>query len=365
MKGLFTEFVQADAAVRRRDGGTGLGLAISEQLAHVMGGGIRVVSVPGKGSTFTVDLALKRVTPIAGEEERGVVAFSGRVLLAFDRPLERRSLAYALSSAGVRAEDVEFAMAASTLESAAQNAEPFDHIVVDSAIGPAAAGELLTLARKFNPNARVQGIVLVNVLSRAGLSKFRASGFEAYLVRPVRPASMMMQLGIHRPKQAVLPPPASKSVDRGSTSMPEQGAVRRRLLLAEDNEINALLAKKVLEKCGCDCVAVTNGAEAVAAVRGTLDEKSLPFDLVLMDIFMPQVDGIEAARAIKALYADLPDRERCAPPIVALTANAFAEDKKRYLEAGIDDYLAKPFDKAGLEAVLKRWFVQTAGDAAA
>ena len=365
MKGLFAEFEQADAAVRRRDGGTGLGLAISKQLAHVMGGGIRVVSVPGKGSTFTVDLALKRVTPIAGEEERGVVAFSGRVLLAFDRPLERRTLAYALSSAGVRAEDVEFAIAASTLESAARNAEPFDHIVIDGAIGPAAAGELLTLARKLNPNARVQGIVLVNVLSRASLSKFRASGFEAYLVRPVRPASMMMQLGIHRPEQAVLPPAASKSVDRGSTSMPEQGEVRRRLLLAEDNEINSLLAKKVLEKCGCDCVAVTNGAEAVAAVRGMLDEKSLPFDLVLMDIFMPQVDGIEAARAIKALYADLPDRERCAPPIVALTANAFAEDKKRYLEAGIDDYLAKPFDKAGLEAVLKRWFVQTAGDAAA
>ena len=168
-------------------------MAISEQLAHVMGGSIRVVSVPGKGSTFTVDLALKRVTPIAGEEERGVVAFSGRVLLAFDRPLERRALAYALSSAGVRAEDVEFAMAASTLESTARNAELFDHIVVDSAIGPAAAGELLTLARKLNPDARVQGIVLVNVLSRAGLSKFRASGFEAYLVRPVRPASMMMQ----------------------------------------------------------------------------------------------------------------------------------------------------------------------------
>ena len=365
MKGLFAEFEQADAAVRRREGGTGLGLAISEQLAHVMGGSIRVVSVPGKGSTFTVDLALKRVTLIAGEEERAVVAFSGRVLLAFDRPLERRTLAYALSSAGVRAEDVEFAIAASTLESAARNAEPFDHIVIDSAIGPAEAGELLTLARNLNPNARVQGVVLVNVLSRASLSKFRASGFEAYLVRPVRPAAMMMQLGVHRPEQAVLPPAASKSVDRGSTSMPEQGEVRRRLLLAEDNEINSLLAKKVLEKCGCDYVAVTNGVEAVAAVRGTLDEKSLPFDLVLMDIFMPQGNGIEAARAIKALYADLPGRERRAPPIVALTANAFAEDKKRYLEAGMDDYLAKPFDRADLEAVLKRWFVQTADDAAA
>ncbi len=137
------------------------------------------------------------------------------------------------------------------------------------------------------------------------------------------------------------------------------------MLLAEDNEINSLLAKKVLEMCGCDYVAVTNGAEAVAAVRGVLDGEDLPFDLVLMDIFMPQLDGIEAARAIKAMYADLPEAEGCAPPIVAVTANAFAEDKRRCLEAGMDDYLAKPFDKARLEAVLRRWFEQTAAAAAA
>ena len=100
-------------------------------------------------------------------------------------------------------------------------------------------------------------------------------------------------------------------------------------------------------------------------MRGALERKETPFDLVLMDIFMPQLDGMEAARAIKALYADLPKKEHCAPPIVALTANAFAEDKKRYLKAGIDDYLAKPFDKASLEAVLKRWFGEIAGETAA
>jgi CheY-like chemotaxis protein len=137
------------------------------------------------------------------------------------------------------------------------------------------------------------------------------------------------------------------------------------VLLAEDNEINSLLVKKVLEKCGCDYVAVGNGAAAVAAVRATLKGEDLPFDLVLMDIFMPQVDGIEAARAIKAMYADRREGEGRAPPIVALTANAFAEDKKRYLEAGMDDYLAKPFDMASLQAVLRRWFAQTAGGAAA
>ena len=127
------------------------------------------------------------------------------------------------------------------------------------------------------------------------------------------------------------------------------------MLLAEDNEINSLLAKRVLEKCGCDFIAVTNGAEAVAAVKLAMQGEARGIDLVLMDIFMPQLDGLEAARAIKELDATAADRG-AAPPIVALTANAFAEDKQRYLAAGMDDYLAKPFDKAGLEAVLKRWF---------
>jgi CheY-like chemotaxis protein len=138
---------------------------------------------------------------------------------------------------------------------------------------------------------------------------------------------------------------------------------RRRVLLAEDNEINALLAKRVLEKCGCDYVAVTNGEEAVAAVRRTLDGEAPAVDLMLMDIFMPQLDGLEATRAIRELYAGRTGH-RAVPPIVALTANAFAEDKRRYLDAGMDDYLAKPFDKAGLEAVLRRWVGHVAGGGA-
>ena len=362
MKGLFAEFEQAEAAIQRRDGGTGLGLAISKQLVRVMGGDIRVVSRPGQGSTFTVDLALKRVKPITEEEDRNFPVATGHVLLAFDRPLERRTLAFALSSAGVPTAEAEFAKVVSTLELAARDSKPFDRIVIDGSVGPTAAAEVLALARKLNPESKVRGIVLVNVLSRANLREFRASGFDAYLVRPVRPASMMMQLGLRRPASPAPAHAANEAIDLGSAG---QGAPRRRLLLAEDNEINSLLAKKVVEKCGCDYVAVKNGAEAVAAVHETLDGKKLPFDLILMDIFMPQVDGIEAARAIRTMYADRREAEGHAPPIVALTANAFAEDKKRYLEAGMDDYLAKPFDKASLEAVLRRWLEQSSDDAAA
>jgi CheY-like chemotaxis protein len=126
------------------------------------------------------------------------------------------------------------------------------------------------------------------------------------------------------------------------------------VLLAEDNDINALLACTVLEKAGARVVRAGNGADAVARVQEALGGRQR-FDLVLMDIHMPDMDGVEAARRIRALYPEgaLPGAAR--PPIVALTANAFAEDRAAYLEAGLDDYLAKPFEKADLAALLERW----------
>jgi CheY-like chemotaxis protein len=282
------------------------------------------------------------------------------VLLAFDRRLERGALSYALSSAGVSAVEADFSVASRALEAAVGEGAPFDRVVIDAAEGPAAAGRLLARARELNRHRKVRGIVLVNVLGRASLSQFRAAGFDAYLVRPVRPASMMLHLGLHSPRKL-----SDTDADRTPQS-PALGAIGnrplRRVLLAEDNEINSLLAKRMLEKCGCDYIAVPNGEEAVAAVRRSLDGEAPLVDLVLMDIFMPQLDGVEATRAIRELYAaQMPGTP--VPPIVALTANAFAEDKQRYLEAGMDDYLAKPFDKAALEGLLKRWFGQMAGGA--
>jgi PAS domain S-box-containing protein len=362
MRRLFTEFEQADAAVRRHDGGTGLGLAISMQLARAMRGGIRVASTLGKGSTFTACLALQPVEIAANDAGQGPIGEGVRVLLAFDRPLERRALAYALASAGVAVAEVDFARAADVLDAALAEGRPFDRLVIDGVEGSDTAGRLLGKARQLNRQTKVRGIVLVNVLARASLSEFRAAGFDAYLVRPVRPASLMLHLGLCRPETSAAvrsEPVVPASPQAGWTSA-------RRVLLAEDNEINALLAKRVLEKCGCEYLAVANGAEAVAAVGQMLRGETRGVDLILMDIFMPQLDGLEAARAIKQLYASAPVGT-AAPPIVALTANAFAEDKQRYLEAGMDDYLAKPFDKSGLEAVLHRWFDDHGGntDAAA
>ena len=358
MRDLFCDFAQVDSALQRGNGGTGLGLPISMQLARAMGGEIRIASEPGKGSVFTADLMLKRESAEAhAADERApqtrVLVDSGRVLLAFDRPLERRALYEGLSAVGVEAMEADFSSAAPALAEAADKGVPFDRLVIDGTEGPAAAGAVLSEARRLNGSGKVRGVVLVDVMTRAALAQFRTVGFDAYLVRPVRPASMLMHLALCRDVS-----------DTGSGALLTDGVLHaptlpfatspRRVLLAEDNEINALLAKRVLEKCGCEYIAVGNGADAVAAARSAMLGEAAAIDLVLMDIFMPQLDGIEAARAIKSLYAE----SGClfaAPPIVALTANAFAEDRQRYLAAGMDDYIAKPFDRANLEAVLLRW----------
>ena len=130
-------------------------------------------------------------------------------------------------------------------------------------------------------------------------------------------------------------------------------ATDRRALLAEDNQINALLARKMLEKSGWQVVHVENGRDAVETMSRAIDGRiSIPFDLVLMDIHMPEMDGIEATREIRKL---LEAAEQKAPPIVALTANAMPEERQQYLEAGLDDYLAKPFEREDLDALLAKW----------
>lgn len=353
MKGLFGEFEQAEATARRQNGGTGLGLAISKRLARAMGGDIGVVSSPGSGSTFTASLRLKPLASSMDEPLAEKGPKPAAVLLAFDRSLERCSLAHVLRASGVPVTETDLAGGPAALENAAKAGAPFDRVIVDAGADAATAGALLARARALRPADSVRGLVLVNVLARASLAAFRTQGFQSYLVRPVRPSSLLQQLGMgQRASEPVAT--ARESVASGSLDLAEMES-QRRVLLAEDNEINALLARRVLQKAGCEVVAVRSGREAVAAVERTLDGREQAFDLILMDIFMPDLDGVEAACAIRNLARPPALEVQELPPIVALTANAFAEDRERYLKAGMDDYLAKPFEKADLEALLMRW----------
>jgi CheY-like chemotaxis protein len=198
-------------------------------------------------------------------------------------------------------------------------------------------------------------VVLIDPAERGDIPSFRADGFSFYLVRPVRPLSLLTQLFADVDAMPAKSPEAASPARSAFPTSPAEGRGTS-VLLAEDNDINALLACTMLEKSGARVVRVRNGAEAIAKARNELSlSNGKGFDLVFMDIHMPDIDGLEAARRIRALYPEDARPGEGRPPIVALTANAFAEDRNAYLEAGLDDYLAKPFEKADLAALFARW----------
>jgi two-component system, sensor histidine kinase and response regulator len=347
---LFSEFEQTDEAVRRQRGGTGLGLAISRRLARGMGGDISVASTLGIGSTFTLTLPVG-VMP----KSRPVLDIPSQtgepqlILVALDGPVERRIVAEILRSLGFDAVESNVADAHRLVRGPRAPSRPFSTLLVGGESGVEAARLLLESLRSGDKSA-VRGVVLIEPASRPSLPAFKASGFDAYLVRPVRPSSIVTQV-ISR-ASAQRPVSTATAHDAPTPGSAEPGHNGIRVLLAEDNDINALLATRMIERSGCSVERVVNGREAVDVLRATLDGTAPRFDLVLMDVLMPEVDGLEATRLIKGMFEEAGRRR---PPIVALTANAFSEDRQRCLDGGMDDYLAKPFEPDDLDLVLTNW----------
>ncbi len=354
---IFAEFEQAEQGPARRHGGTGLGLAISKRLVDEMGGRISVASVPGSGATFTVDL------PFAMPPELSLLGTDWpkprqreKVLLVLEGAIEATLVGELLIGMGASVARARLKDALRLAEGAAASGVPFTALLTDRAAVEAGASRLLSeLRREGHARHPARAVVIVDPAERGDIPAFRAEGFNGYLVRPIRPSSLLIQLfGEHEEQNAraaealQLTRPTPRALPGGGTGVS--------ILLAEDNDINALLACTVLEKSGARVVRARNGAEAVAKVRNALtDSQGQGFDLVFMDIHMPDMDGVEAARRIRALYPDAARPSVGRPPIVALTANAFAEDRAAYLAAGLDDYLAKPFDKEDLAALFARW----------
>ncbi|MGV8997576.1 MAG: response regulator [Parvibaculaceae bacterium] len=369
---IFDEFVQADQTMSRRFDGTGLGLAISRQLVVAMGGEIEVESKPGLGSLFRVFLpfsAVENASPRRPHLE------GQRVLILEDRPILGPSLARAARLAGA---DAQLALNTEVMIAALMTTH-FDVLIlpVDTAEGSGA--ELLARARNVAPD--IDALVLLRpqdrdrlpaLLGQEGNPSLMQRRFDGYLVRPVRATSLearleSLQSGAPRGsieqkfetaryneaqmladlKAFTGAGKGTRTPDAPRADLEPEWTARLNVLVAEDNDINALLTRTLLERDGHKVRIAKNGIELLAA----LDEpEGRLYDLVLMDLHMPHMDGFEATKRIRAL-----SDERSSLAIVALTANALADDRQICLSAGMDDYLSKPVAPDALARMLATW----------
>ncbi len=326
---IFDEFEQAQAGTGRQFGGTGLGLAITKRLVAAMGGEIRVESAAGSGSRFQCTIPLP---PADDGPPVRTADFAGTaVLIVAPGPVDGPALARQLRDwrATVRIADSEAAAETLLAEGC------FDAVVVDGAIGSAALKRIGAAAGR----AHCRAIVLVTPRDRIDIPGHRHAGF-AYLVKPVRAASLAAQLG-HGPPTAAAPPLVPHR------SPPP--AARLAVLVAEDNEVNALLTRHLLGRLGHRTVMTASGAEALAAFVAA-QSTAAPFDLVLVDLQMPGMDGLETARRMRASERD---GRRIA--IIAVTADATSDIREACLSAGLDDVVTKPLDRDRLAAALAQF----------
>jgi len=343
---LFNAFQQVDASTTRRFGGTGLGLAISKRLAGLMGGEVGVESVEGRGSTFWFTAVLGKQPPRErGEGTPGADLRGARVLAVDDNATNRLILAEQLASWDVRhAEAESAAKAIDMLRAACAEDDPFRIVLMDMQM-PEMDGESLGRAIKADPELRDTLMVMMASLGKRGDAKrLEAIGFSAYLTKPVKQSqlhdclAMVLGIGV-----APIKAPEIALVTRHTLGEARRRKVR--ILLAEDNATNQVVALAILEKLGYTADVAANGREALKALA------TVPYSLVLMDVQMPEMDGYEATRLIRDASTPVLNH---GIPIIAMTAHAMKGDRDKCLAAGMDDYVAKPVDRKELAETIER-----------
>ncbi len=338
---IFHEFVQADSSHARKFGGSGLGLAISKRLVETMGGEIGIEPGPEHGSIFWFTLPVHLIRPA----DTDTMPLQGkRIAIVSRNKVLRDGLSAQIAAHG--GESVNF--------SHLQPGGRIDAVLIDS--GTDSAPDPLV-----PPDLSVPTLVMVTPASRSRLADLRAMGFAGYLVKPIRETSLAEQLNlclamahVGRPARPAIQPQAADAAPLPekpplAVAPPPKAAAATglKILLAEDNPVNALLIRELLRRRGHEIREVITGSGAVAA----LENES--FDLLLTDIHMPGMDGIEATRAIRAMEER---NSRPRMPIVALTADALETGKRACREAGMDGFLTKPVDPAELEEMFRGLF---------
>jgi PAS domain S-box-containing protein len=333
---LFTPFTQADGTTTRKYGGSGLGLAVSKQLVEAMDGEIGVISVPGEGSTFWFELPLHTQAAEASSAPSHRWNLEGRRALLVDpNEVHRFMVARQLASTHITVDEAESAAEGLAMAMAGT----YDAIVFDMQLndddGPG-------FARRIRGQRKLDSSRLLMLTSfgrrRQDILAFEAAGIDAFLIKPVRRAQLCDTLA------RTLEDPAGEASVRSIAEEAPQAPARAQVLLVEDNSVNQLVAIGQLQRLGHGCVVAGSGAEALEVIS------SQPFDIVLMDIQMPDMNGYEATRRIRQMEGAVGSL-----PIVAITAHALPGEREKCIAAGMNDYLAKPVSLEQIGAVIRLW----------
>jgi two-component system sensor histidine kinase/response regulator len=319
---IFRPFEQIDSSTPRQFGGTGLGLAICAQLAQLMGGSVQVKSQPGMGSLFTLQLRLQGV---AASSEAPLLLSSRRALVVDEQRSSRQRLVQMLAALGVRADEAHSGARACELLSQAQtSALPYDVLLLDASLGDLPPPQLLSWAAAAGVLGSTRAVLLSPHGQANPLTEQQLDEFAAVLDKPV--AAQRLRDMLQRLQR---PDPSSELLGR-------------HVLLVEDQLINQEVAGELLQALGLRVSLAANGHEALACL--TADNS---IELVLMDVQMPELDGLQTTQLLRLRYPDL--------PVIAVTGNSLSGDREQCLAVGMNDYLAKPIDPRMLAHTLRRW----------